>query len=183
MLGIYSDMTHPEPVKHIIDDAAFASDISEGADETPRLRPAQSDDVGTVFAMRNLLEIVRWTESGREVTMEEHRGWFASRMAGSDNRLFLIEVEGTPAGAIDLAMRRGEVIISIYLLSPLRGRGHGRRLIRQACDTARACWGPLTVVARILSDNTPSLHAFGASGFVETGTDGRVIVMKQAAGA
>lgn len=175
-------MAHPDPVRIIADESRFASDTAEGADETPRLRLAQPDDFGSVFAMRNLLEIVRWTESGREVTMDEHRGWFAARIAGGESRLFLIEVEGTPAGAIDLAHRNGEVIISIYLLSPLRGRGHGRRLIREACDTARACWGPVTVVARILSDNDASLHAFGASGFVETGTDGRVIVMKQALG-
>ena len=74
---------------------------------------------------------------------------------------------------------RFKAVISIYLLSPLRGRGHGRRLIREACATARRNWGPLTVVARILSDNQPSQHAFSAAGFVETGSEGRVIVMKQ----
>jgi L-amino acid N-acyltransferase YncA len=174
-------MGHPERVSGIGDTAAFSPDVVEGVDETPRLRLAQPEDLGTVFAMRNLLEIVRWTESGREVTMDEHRTWFASRIAGGANRLFLIEVEGTPAGALDLAYRNDEVIISIYLLSPLRGRGHGRRLIRESCDTARACWGPVTVVARILSDNDASLHAFGAAGFVETGTEGRVMVMKQTA--
>jgi L-amino acid N-acyltransferase YncA len=161
----------------MIDDSVPVTDGNEG-EEMPCLRPAQPDDLGTVFAMRNLLEIVRWTESGREVTMDEHRAWFASRMTRDENRLFLIEVEGTPAGALDLAQRGAEVTISIYLLSPLRGRGHGRRLIRESCDTARRCWGPLTVVARILSDNEASLHAFGAAGFVETGTEGRVIVMK-----
>lgn len=172
-------ITHPDPATAFAEDSAFASDLSEGVDESPRLRLAQPDDLATVFAMRNLLEIVRWTESGREVTLEEHRSWFASRIAGGENRLFLIEVEGTPAGSLDLARRNGEVIISIYMLSPLRGRGHGRRLIRESCDMARTCWGATTVVARILSDNEASLHAFGAAGFVETGTEGRVIVMKQ----
>jgi RimJ/RimL family protein N-acetyltransferase len=170
---------HPDPATPVADEFIYGSDSSEGVDETPRLRAAQPDDLGTVFAMRNLLEIVRWTESGREVTLDEHRAWFASRIAGGDNRLYLIEVEGTPAGSLDLARRHGEVIISIYLLSPLRGRGHGRRLIRESCDTARACWGPVTLVARILSDNEPSLHAFGAAGFAETSSEGRVIVMKQ----
>jgi len=152
-----------------------------GLDETPHLRPAEAADLGTVFAMRNLLEIVRWTESGREVTMDEHRAWFASRLAREETRLFLIEVEGTPAGVLDLACRNGEAVISIYLLSPLRGHGHGRRLIREACMIARECWGPVTMVARILSDNHASLHAFSAAGFVETGTDGRTIIMRQAA--
>ena len=163
------------------DPAAIVSDTSASsagtADETPRLRPAEPGDLGTVFAIRNLLEIVRWTESGREVTMDEHRAWFASRLAKDDSRLFLIEVEGTPAGALDLAHRGTDVVISIYLLSPLRGRGHGRRLIREACAVARQAWGAVTVVARILSDNTPSLHAFGAAGFTEIGNEGKVIVM------
>ncbi len=172
-------MGYPERASSLGDESAFTPDIVEGADETPRLRLAQDEDLGTVFAMRNLLEIVRWTESGREVTLDEHRAWFAARIAGGPNRLFLIEVEGTPAGALDLALRNGEVIISIYLLSPLRGQGHGRRLIRESCDTARACWGPVTVVARILSNNGASLHAFGAAGFVETGSEGRVMIMKQ----
>ncbi len=166
----------PRPIDGI---ASGAGPEADGTDETPYLRPAEPDDLGSVYAMRNLLEIVRWTESGREVTMEEHKAWFASRIARGDNRLFLIEVEGTPAGALDLAHRDGEAVISIYLLSPLRGRGHGRRLIRQACAVARQCWGPVTVVARILSDNTASLHAFGAAGFIEAGSEGRVIVMKQ----
>ena len=167
--------TQADPAAFIPDNSAFSARMP---DETPRLRPGEPGDLGTVFAMRNLLEIVRWTESGREVTMDEHRTWFANRMAGDDSRLFLIEVEGTPAGSLDLARRGEEVVMSIYLLSPLRGRGHGRRLIREACLTARQCWGQVTVVARILSDNAPSLHAFGAAGFVETGTEGRVIVMK-----
>ena len=149
-------------------------------DETPRLRAAEEGDLGAVFAMRNLLEIVRWTESGREVTMDEHRGWFAARLAGSESRLFLIEVEGTPAGALDLARRGDEAVISIYLLSPLRGHGHGRRLIGEACSLAREFWGPVTVTARILSDNQASLHAFAAAGFVETGNEGRVVIMQLA---
>jgi L-amino acid N-acyltransferase YncA len=167
--------TQPDPAAIVPDHSAFSA---RQPDETPRLRPAEAGDVGTVFAIRNLLEIVRWTESGREVTMEEHRNWFAARLQGGDTRLFVIEVEGTPAGALDLSRRGEEVVISIYLLSPLRGRGHGRRLIREACSTARQCWGPVTVVARILSDNEPSLHAFGAAGFLETGNEGRVMVMK-----
>jgi UDP-4-amino-4,6-dideoxy-N-acetyl-beta-L-altrosamine N-acetyltransferase len=155
---------------------------TEGADETPYLRPAEPDDLGSVYAMRNLLEIVRWTESGREVTMDEHRTWFARRIAKGDSRLFLIEVEGTPAGVLDLARRDEEAVISIYLLSPLRGRGHGRRLIGEACAVARQCWGRVTVVARILSDNTASLHAFRAAGFVEAANEGRVMIMKLAPG-
>ena len=168
-------MTNPGPAPRYGDESSYAPGLP---DETPRLRPALPDDLGAVFAMRNLLEIVRWTESGREVTMEEHRAWFASRLAAADGRLFLIEVEGTPAGALDLERRGDAVVISIYLLSPLRGRGHGRRLIREACAMARQSWGPVAVVARILSNNEASLHAFGAAGFVETGTDGRVIVMR-----
>ena len=167
--------TQPDPAAIIPDHSAFSA---RQPDETPRLRPAEAGDAGTVYAIRNLLEIVRWTESGREVTLDEHKAWFAARLQGGDKRLFLIEVEGTPAGALDLARRGDEAVISIYLLSPLRGRGHGRRLIREACTAARQCWGPVTVVARILSDNTPSLHAFGAAGFVEAGNEGRVIVMK-----
>jgi len=168
-------VNRPDPINGMY--SGFGPE-ADGGDETPYLRPAEPDDLGSVYAMRNLLEIVRWTESGREVTMDEHRAWFASRIAKGENRLFLIEVEGTPAGALDLARRGDEVVISIYLLSPLRGRGHGRRLIRQACTVARQCWGRVTVVARILSDNTASLHAFRASGFVETSSEGRVIVMK-----
>jgi L-amino acid N-acyltransferase YncA len=168
---------HPDSVAGIVDGAG---PDAEGADETPYLRPAEPDDLGSVYAMRNLLEIVRWTESGREVTMDEHRAWFARRIAKGDTRLFLIEVEGTPAGALDLALHNEEAVISIYLLSPLRGRGHGRRLIREACSVARQCWGKVTVVARILSDNTASLHAFGAAGFIEAASEGRVIIMKLA---
>lgn len=169
-------ITRPDPAVQLPDES---SAVVDPPDETPRLRPAEPDDVGSVFAMRNLLEIVRWTESGREVTMEEHRSWFATRMSLAENRLFIVEVEGTPAGALDLARRGDEVVISIYLLSPLHGRGHGRRLIREACAMARRAWGAVTVVARILSDNLPSLHAFGAAGFIETSSEGRVIVMKQ----
>ena len=167
--------TQPDPAAIFPDNSTFSA---RSPDETPYLRPAEANDLGSVFAIRNLLEIVRWTESGREVTMDEHRVWFASRLAKDTSRLFLIEVDGTPAGALDLAHRGDEAVISIYLLSPLRGRGHGRRLIREACVAARECWGPITVVARILSDNAPSLHAFGAAGFIETGNEGRVIVMK-----
>ena len=134
----------------------------------------------TVFAMRNLPEIACWTESGRGVTIEEHSNWFASRLALDDNRLFLIDVLGTHVGSLDLARRGNEVVISIYLLSALRGRGHGRRLIQEACDIAWRSWGPLVVTARILSDNAASLHAFGAAGFAKVGDEGQVIVTQRA---
>lgn len=171
-----TDMSAPQRHRS---DTISADAALPGDDESPRLRRAEPSDLATVFAMRNLLEIVRWTESGREVTMDEHRLWFESRMTSPDARLMLIEVEGTPAGALDLARKGNEVVISIYLLSPLRGHGHGRRLIREACRIAREAWGGVTVAARILSDNQASLHAFAAAGFVEATSEGRVIVMKQ----
>ena len=65
------------------------------------LRPAVLDDAKTIFAWRNLPEIVALSSEKKVVGWDEHLAWFSKCTSAPDaHRIFLVLEDGRAIGAV-----------------------------------------------------------------------------------
>lgn len=132
-----------------------------------RLRPARADDAALLLEWRNRPEIVALGSTQRTVSAAEHEAWFAETLRSERRRLFLIELDGVPAGQVRFDFHAdGEAEISIFLVAGHTGRGHGPGAIREGCARTFESGGAVRVVAFVRDDNPRSVAAFRKAGFV-----------------
>ena len=105
------------------------------------------------------------------IPLEDHRAWFARRLADSDCLILVGRLRGTPVGQIRLERRDGACEIDVSVAAGERGRGFGLRLMRQALDRLAARWPELPAVGLVKSENSASLGLFRQSGFREGPSD------------
>ncbi|MCH5343109.1 MAG: GNAT family N-acetyltransferase [Acetatifactor sp.] len=67
-----------------------------------KLREIQESDLENIMRWRMDEEITRYMNTNPKLTMEGQRKWFASIRGNEDVRYWLIEVNGEPAGVINL---------------------------------------------------------------------------------
>ena len=128
------------------------------------MRPAQMSDMQRVFEWRNMPELYSVGTTPRPVAQEEHERWFRQIVSSSNHLMWILEPN---AGTVRFDRNSdGSCHITIYLLPEFRGRGHGPEIIRTAAEEAFRMWKELGCIrARILPENTRSLHAFVKAGF------------------
>jgi L-amino acid N-acyltransferase YncA len=134
------------------------------------LRPATAADCDRVWTWSFAPDVRAVSGSPGEVSLEDHRRWYALRLGAAGEPMWIVEAAGEPAGVVRID--RGPAAgggrpagrISIALDPRARGRGLGRRAIAAAC---RAFGAP--VIAEIFATNTASRLAFEAAGFVQVG--------------
>src|SRR5687768_15688616 len=111
----------------------------------------------------------RATADTEEVTVAERAGWFAEHNAQS-RPLWVFEEQGVIVGWLSLQSFYGRPAyqataeVSIYVSSSYRGRGIGRRLLREVI-ARHGEFGISTLVGFIFGHNQASLHLFGSEGF------------------
>ncbi len=66
------------------------------------LRAIQEADLETIMHWRMKEEITRYMNTNPKLTLEGQKKWFASISSNEDVRYWLIEVQGEPAGVINL---------------------------------------------------------------------------------
>ena len=104
---------------------------------------ADLDQVGRIFAEENRYHVELLPERFRVVEPIITHEWFASVLSTSTQALFVAEVDGQAVGVLLLRemqspedpifrLRRYVTIEEIALSQPYRGRGIGRRLVKQA---------------------------------------------------
>jgi len=135
------------------------------------LRAATEEDCEIVFQWANdpLTRVVSF--SRESISWQEHRRWFAARLA-DHNHIFYIAITsgGLPmAQARFSLMENGEAVISVSLAREFRGVGLGSRLIRLACKQAMTERPFNKIRALIRQGNAASLHAFTQAGFRQQG--------------
>jgi RimJ/RimL family protein N-acetyltransferase len=133
------------------------------------LRPATMGDTQTVFSWRNDPFIVARGSSQKIVTWEEHVRWFQTTIAGSERKMFIVLVDGEPAGQIRFdRIDEPTCAISAYVLEKFTGRGLGVEAIRRGCDMLFSEWQVAKIVACVREDNAAGRAGFRKAGFVET---------------
>ena len=138
-----------------------------------RIRRAGEPDVPAITEIYN--EAVRTTTGTFDTeprSISDRRAWFRSH--DSRHPILVAESEGSVVGWgslsawSDRSAYDGTGEVSVYVAAPFRGRGIGRRLLRELVDVARALEFH-SLLARIAGGNAASLHLHSALGFQEVG--------------
>jgi N-acetylneuraminate synthase len=133
------------------------------------LRDAGPGDCRLVWQWKNEPDARRLAFIAKYIPWEEHRAWYARRLAETDPSLWIIEEGADPVGWIRID-RGGEVgVASIALGAEARGRGIGGRAIALACERFVRQGGPERVEALIKPENERSARAFRRAGFTPAG--------------
>jgi predicted dehydrogenase/RimJ/RimL family protein N-acetyltransferase len=142
----------------------------------PVLRPAVADDRDRVLVWRNEPAAVAASLTGGAVGEADHAAWFARVLADPARLLWIVEDSGRPAGSVRLDVEDdGRAEVSIALDPAARGLGLGTRALEMAAAAAPS-GGVATLVALVRGENTASLRAFVAAGYVERGRDSDGVV-------
>ena len=140
-------------------------------DVSLRVRSAAAGDEAVLLAWRNDPWIVQRGLSQRTVTPVEHHRWFRDSLDRATRELFFIEVEGVSAGMLRYDLQSKDAAeISIYLLPPYLGQGHGRRAFFATAPGVLMRRGLKRLVARVRKDNPRSRRFFQGLGFQESAT-------------
>lgn len=142
-----------------------------GGTQHPRvtLRPVRPDDVALLFQWRNDHDAVRFSVSGRAVTLDEHSKWVVQRLRDPATRLWIAEEDGVAVGQVRLDVDDDAALVSIAVAAGQRGRGVGSAIL-QEMQAVLLVTGPVSRLrALIHPDNGASLRAFTRAGFRRMG--------------
>ena len=99
---------------------------------------------------------------------EAHATWYAARMAGLDDRLWIAELDGRPVGQVRAERsEHGEVEVGISVAPEARGRGLARPVLQAGMAAVARDLRPTRFVAVIRPANVISLAVFRGEGFTE----------------
>jgi RimJ/RimL family protein N-acetyltransferase len=156
----------------------------EGKRDDPSLRPATMSDAELLLEWRNDPKTREASFQQEAIALEEHREWLASRLGDPDCALFVIELEGRPAGSVRLD-RDGdeEAEIHIVVAPESRGAGLASPALDLASEQAGELLGVRRVRARVKSGNEASLRAFRSAGFEPVREGDDVVELVRASGS
>jgi RimJ/RimL family protein N-acetyltransferase len=146
------------------------------------LRRARPDDAATILRWRNDPWIVSLGKGGRTVSPDEHAAWMKRVLASPDHVLFVVQVGGADAGLVRLDRIEGAAaLVTIYLMQPFIGKGHGSSALRAAVSAGFKAWPDLRALhAEVRRDNAASLRLFARCGFTQLGTDDELVQFRLA---
>lgn len=136
-----------------------------------RLRPAGPEDCRRVWEWANEPAVRAVSFSSDPILWEDHKKWFAQRLADPDCRFWIAETadESTPLGQVRFDVNGSEATISVSLDAAHRGRHRGSLLIWTACRKLAEEQAVSKVIACIKPDNAASIRAFEKAGFQPAG--------------
>lgn len=140
---------------------------SLAAPATPSLRPVTAADRDRLLAWANDPEARAASFRTEPISAEAHDLWFAASLASESRHLWIVEVEGAPAGVVRLDRDGGEEgagVVSINLAPEQRGRGLAAPTLRALAGAARAL-GFARLIAWVRVSNEASARAFRGAGY------------------
>ena len=137
------------------------------------LTPLTEAELETILPWRNAPAVRRAMYTHHEISLEEHRAWFARIDADPAKRWFIYrDSAGEPQGVVyfmDIDINQRTAFWGFYA-KPEAGRGTGLRILFEALDYAFAELGIKKLSAEVLTDNTASERLHRKVGFVEEGS-------------
>ena len=136
------------------------------------LRAARTEDCRRIWLWRNNEETRQASFDSSPIPFERHERWFRESLDRQDRKIYVILVDGRPAGVARLDLDGGQGIVSIHLAPECRGRGVGPAALEALAGLA---FGPLALdrlVAAVKPDNLASLVAFETAGFTRATAGG-----------
>lgn len=130
------------------------------------LRDAGPADEAILLEWANDREVRRAAFNMHPIAAETHARWYEAKLDSTDTAFFIGERDSCPVGQARVdrwSADAGEIAASID--APQRGQGLGARLITLAAMRGADRLGVRHIVARVKSENEPSLRAFESAGF------------------
>jgi|CXWL01.1.fsa_nt_gi UDP-2,4-diacetamido-2,4,6-trideoxy-beta-L-altropyranose hydrolase len=134
-----------------------------------RLRPACPDDAGLYFNWANDPEVRRQAVHSEPISWKGHQEWFASKLADSQSRLFVLLAGTLPVGQIRFDRQGDEAQIDYSLDVLVRGRGWGAKLVAMGVARIRED-ETVRIRSEVKTDNYASRAVFARLGFDQTGS-------------
>ena len=125
-----------------------------------KLRPATDADSPFFWTVRNDPQTISHSWSKREVTAEEHTCWWQTT---PDVRYVAETAEGDVGVIRFTELDETTCEVHLAVAAGYRGAGYSTEMLREATVAGREL-GYERIVARVDSDNTPSLRAFLRAG-------------------
>jgi RimJ/RimL family protein N-acetyltransferase len=156
----------------------------EGKRDDPSLRPATVSDAELLLEWRNDPKTREASFQQEPIGLQDHRKWLAGRLGDPDCALFVIEVEGRPAGSVRLDSEGDEEAeIHVVVAPESRGGGVATLALDLASEQAGELLGVRRVRARVKSGNEASLRAFRSAGFEPAGESDEVVELVRPSGS
>lgn len=137
--------------------------------EKYRLRKASWDDRVLLYTWRNDFSTRKEFFSSEEISMEEHEAWLKKKLADSASSIYILEINGKPAGQARLDRRDGVGYISYSISSSFRGQGYGKLLLQLLENEAAK--ESLLLIGQVKKDNIASQVIFQSLGYGERETE------------
>lgn len=145
------------------------------------LRPAEREDATAIWQLRNSPEVRATSRRRHELDRVEFEREIVAAIEDARAAVFVVDIDGEAAGYVRIEPRDGdEFEIGIAIGSTWRGRGIGRRAIADATRTFLAATPLAAIDALVRPENTGSVRAFEASGYLPAGERGEFRVYRVA---
>lgn len=136
----------------------------------PRLRPMTEADLEMVLLWRNHTEVRRYMYTTHEISLEEHRNWFARVSKSPTVNLLIYEHLEQACGYVNMSRGRcNEVADWGFYLAPDAPRGTGRSLGKLTLNHAFDALKLHKVCGQALGFNARSIAFHKKLGFTEEG--------------
>jgi UDP-2,4-diacetamido-2,4,6-trideoxy-beta-L-altropyranose hydrolase len=135
-----------------------------------RLRPAGPDDLPEYFLWVNDPDVRSQSIHSQPVAFEDHKEWFAGKLAAPDSRLFVMVAGSLPVGQIRFDRYGNEERIDYSIDRCFRGRGWASRLASMGMSQLPLRCG-MVFRADVKQNNRPSQNVFSRLGFSSNVSD------------
>ena len=135
-----------------------------------KLRPMSESDLQLVMTWRNHPDVRNYMYSKHEISMDEHRTWYAHASKNAATTILIYERDGKACGFVNLTRTRcSEVADWGFYLAPDAPNGYGRDLGFQALNYAFERLKLYKVCGQVLGFNKRSIAFHKRLGFIEEG--------------
>jgi RimJ/RimL family protein N-acetyltransferase len=125
------------------------------------LRPAVAGDVLTIFDWRKHPDTRRHARNAAAPSLDEHRAWYAQKLASADCRFWIALHDGSPCGFVRFDRRGAKWEVSIVVAPEKRGMGLDWQILAALDGVASG----VALVAEVLPGNESSRRLFSSAGY------------------
>jgi UDP-4-amino-4,6-dideoxy-N-acetyl-beta-L-altrosamine N-acetyltransferase len=135
-----------------------------------QIRPMVHADLELVLAWRNHPDVRRYMYTQHEITLDEHRRWFARALPDPKKHLLVFEVNRQPVGFVNFnEAGNGGIADWGFYAAPDAPKGSGRQLGRAALSHAFIQLKLHKVCGQALAYNQSSIQFHQSLGFQQEG--------------
>ncbi len=140
------------------------------------VRRAKTYDARLLFDWVNTPDSLAQKErTAGPIAWDDHCAWLGSQLANPSAFIFIVDIDGAPAGQIRLSPTGRHHEIDIYIEVGMRRKGYAAAAVSAALQEALVS----SVIARVKQANVASKHLFQSLGFQEVRAENDMIIFEK----